>query len=117
MRYPYYCVKCDIETEVEKPLAEIDRREECNCGHPMARCISEHVSFKGEKVEDNQTYFHPALGCEVRSQSHARQIAKSRGLVEVGNESQEHLRPKEEKYELTHNDVVDVLGVGAVRGG
>ncbi len=117
MRYPYYCVKCDSTTEVEKPLADIDRREECDCGQIMARCISEKISFKGEKVEDNQTYWHPSLGCEVRSESHAKQIAKNRGLIEVGTESMDHLRPETKSYELTRRDIDDVFGIGEVRGG
>ena len=116
MRYPYFCVKCDIETEIEKPLAEIDRPEECECGQTMARMISEKVSFQGEKVAENQSYFHPSLGCEVRSDAHARQIAKSKGLVEVGNESMDHLRPESKKYELSRQDYDDVIGIGEVRG-
>jgi hypothetical protein len=116
VRYPYFCFKCNEETEVEKPLSDLNRPEICDCGQKMARMISEKVSFKGEKVGENQSYYHPALGCEVRSEAHARQIAKSKGLVEVGNESQDHLRPKTASYELTRRDIDDVFGIGEVRG-
>ena len=117
MRYPYLCVECDRETEVEKSLEHIDRPETCVCGHRMNRMISEKISFQGEKVAENQTYFHPALGVEVNSDAQARQIAKQRGMIEIGNDSQDHLAPKTQSYELTRRDIDDVFGIGEVRGG
>ncbi len=117
MRYPYFCVQCDIESEIEKPFSDLDKVEICNCGQKMARMISEKLSFQGEKVAENQSYFHPGLGCEVRSDAHAKQIAKTKGLVEIGNDSQEHLTPKKQKYELSRRDIDDVFGIGEVRGG
>ena len=117
MRYPYYCVKCDSETEIEKSLAQIDRAEACACGHTMARMISEKIAFQGEKVGENQTYWHPALGCEVNSDAQARRIAKERGMIEIGNDSQDGLAPKTQSYELTRRDIDDVFGIGEVRGG
>ena len=117
MQYPYFCIKCDSEQEITKSNSDIDRVEICSCGQTMARMISEKISFQGEKVSENQTYYHPALGCEVRSDAHARQLAKNKGMIEIGNESQDHLVPKKEKYELTRRDVDDVFGIGKIRGG
>jgi len=117
MRYPYYCSQCDVEREITKPLAEADKVELCDCGHTMARMISEHISFKNEKVSENQTFFHPALGCVVNSNSEARRIAKERGFVEVGNDKQDGLQPKKENYNLSQREFHDVFSVGEVRGG
>jgi len=117
VRYPYFCSQCDCETEIEKSLEEIDRVETCECGHPMARMISEKISFKNEKLADNQSFFHPALGCVVNSNSHAQKIARERGLIEIGDEKQDNLTPKNENYELSRRDVDDVFGIGELRGG
>lgn len=117
MRYPYYCSQCDIETEVIKPLADIDMIEHCECGHAMARKISEKISFKNEKVSENQTFYHPALGRMVNSNAHAQKIAKEKGFVEVGNDTQDCLQPEDKSYDLSHREFHDVFGVGELRGG
>jgi putative FmdB family regulatory protein len=118
MRYPYYCSQCDAETEIVKSMDEIDRVEKCECGHPMARKISEKISFKNEKVADNQTYFHPTLGCVVNSNSQVQRIAKERGFIELGNESPDSVvSQKSDGYSLSDRDYHDVIGIGDVRGG
>ena len=117
MRYPYYCSQCDAETEIIKPLEEIDRVETCKCGHDMARKISEKVSFRNEKVADNQTYFHPTLGCVVNSNSEAQRIAREKGAIELGNESPESVvSQKSDGYSLSDQEYHDVIGIGDVRG-
>lgn len=116
MIYEYYCHDCQYLTDVEKKAAEIDRLEYCaECGEEMQRQLSASVSFSGEKAEGNEAYFNHALGCVVKGDKHAREIAKSRGLVEVGNESQDFLTPKQESYELSQRDYHDVMGVGELR--
>ena len=117
MRYPYYCSQCDTECEIIKSLDDIDRVETCECGHKMARKISDKIGFKNEKVSENQSFFHPALGCVVNSNSQAQKIARERGLVEVGNDKMESLRPKESRYDLSDRDYHDVIGIGEVKGG
>jgi Zn ribbon nucleic-acid-binding protein len=117
MRYPYFCTQCDAEYEIVKSLDDIDRVENCDCGHAMSRKISPKIMFKNEKVAENQTYFHPALGCMVNSNTQAQRIAKERGLVEIGNDKQDALRPKNENYSLSDRDYHDVIGIGEVKGG
>lgn len=117
MRYPYYCSKCDLEVEIIKALADADNPEECDCGHVMARRISQHIGFKNEKVSENQTYFHPGLGCVVNSNSQAQRLAKERGFIEVGSDTQNSLRPTPKSYDLSDRDYHDVIGIGSVRGG
>lgn len=43
------------------------------------------TSFYGAKVED--ATFHPAFGKVIRNSKHAQEEAKSRGMIELGNES------------------------------
>jgi Zn ribbon nucleic-acid-binding protein len=117
MRYPYYCSQCDAECEIIKSLDEIDRVEKCECGHAMARKISGQIGFKNEKVSENQTYFHPGLGCMVNSNSQAQRIAREHGFVEVGNDKQDGLQPKTDGYNLSDRDYHDVFSVGDIKGG
>jgi putative FmdB family regulatory protein len=116
MIYEYYCHDCQYLNDVEKKAAEIDRLEYCaDCGSEMQRQLSASVSFQGEKTGSNEAYFNHALGCVVKGDKHAREIAKQRGLIEIGNEKQNHLTPKEESYELSDYDYHDAMGVGELR--
>jgi len=83
----------------------------------MARKISNKIGFKNEKVSENQTYFHPGLGCMVNSNSQAQRIAKERGFVEIGNDKQDAVRPKTQGYSLSDNEYHEVIGIGEVKGG
>ena len=99
MIYEYDC--CDHIFEVIKPLAEFDRAEHCpKCAKPAKRIIS-RTSFQGASDWDTAAYC-PALGQVVKSDKHRRQIARSRGLEEVGtqdmnkfNKAQDQERQKE----------------------
>lgn len=115
MIYEYYCERCVKMHDVEKSLSQLNRKEFCpSCSDLMDRRLSAKVSFRGEKADSNEAYFHPSLGCVVKSDKHAAEIAKSQGLIEIGNESQNHMRPKEKAYDLTDNEYHDVMGVGEV---
>ena len=83
MIYEYKC--CGEVFEVVKRLAEFDRPEDCpKCGEVARRIIS-RTSFYGADDWDKAQYC-PGLGQVVKSDKHRRQIAKSKGLEEVGNE-------------------------------
>jgi len=118
MLYEYYCAHCNSDWEISKKLVEIDRPEFCDdCHETLARKISDKISFSGHKVDDNQTYFNHALGCEVRSESHAKRIAKERGFVELGNDKPPPDNPRQKEYSLSDADYHDTIGIGAIRGG
>lgn len=55
------------------------------CGGYMVRVFRPKIYLAGTKVED--AHYHHGLGQVVKSTQHAREIAKSKGLIEVGNES------------------------------
>lgn len=90
--YAYRCT-CAAEWDVAKPMAELDRLEACpKCGaeNGAGSRLIQRANFSGAGDWNTQCY-HPALGQVVRNNAHARQIAKSRGLIEVGNEKPETL--------------------------
>lgn len=85
--YPYEC-ECGEEFDVYKNLVDIDRVEECpvcksSCDKTRRR-IAGTQQFFGERVEDAE--YCPTMGQVVKSRSHRRQLAKDRGMVEVGND-------------------------------
>lgn len=90
MIYPYRCLMCSKEFDVIKSVQEIDAPEHCpKCGHPGQRYIARGIQFYGAKVEDAE--YNPALGCITKSAKHRRQLAKDRGLEEIGTEQVENI--------------------------
>ena len=86
--YPYRCSdpSCDHCFEVVKCIADIELPELCEiCQSPASRYIG-RTHFYGASDWD-KAHFNIGLGCECSSYKHARQIAKSRGLEEVGNDT------------------------------
>ncbi len=88
-------------------MAEMSRPETCDkCTRVALRKISGKTMFIGEKVED--AYFNHGLGTVIRSRRHKDEVAKEKGLIEIGNEKPETLakladRNKEDnrkKYEV-----------------
>ncbi len=116
--YPYKC-SCSHEFDVLGKPSTIDSiAVECpKCNNKLNakhRLISTRGYFTGAKVED--AAFCPAMGCVVRNSKHRREIAKRRGLEEIGNEKPEtiarHFDEKqaeiEKKQEAQRYD--DVMG-------
>ena len=90
--YAYRC-PCATEWDVAKPMAELDRAEACpKCGavNGAGSRLIQRANISGAGDWNTQC-FHPALGQVVRNNAHARQIAKSRGMIEVGNEAPEKI--------------------------
>ena len=88
--YPYECPDCGHEFEVIAKISEIDDVM-INCSEcdtllsSKNRQIAKRQFFYGAEVEDAELC--PALGCVVKNKKHRRQIAKERGMIEIGNES------------------------------
>jgi len=99
MIYPYNCPACNSNFDVIKRISEIDNVEKCpNCDNIVTkenRKIAATQFFYGAKVEHDE--WCPGLGCVVKNSAHRRQIAKSRGLEEVGTEPVEKLINRAEK--------------------
>lgn len=91
--------------DVIKRHTDIDNTETCpKCDTIMKRLIAGGSCFIGEKVEDAE--YNPGLGCVTKNKKHRDEIAKSRGLYEVGNEDMGKLSDKmdtERKKKLAGN--------------
>lgn len=108
MIYPYRCAACSATFEVIKAVAEIDNPEVCiKCSSPAERYIA-RTHFYGASDWDKAEY-NPGLGMVTRNAKHRRDVAKARGLEEVGNESAETMHKhfdsqREEKYKRLWDD-------------
>lgn len=100
MIYPYHCPNCNTNFDIIKRVSEIDNIEKCiTCDTLLTkenRKIASKQFFYGAKVEHAE--WCPAMGCVVRNSAHRRQIAKARGLEEVGTEPIENIISASEKY-------------------
>lgn len=94
MIYEYEC-PCGKKFERWLPVAMFDDPQHCECGQLGRRLITGGSGFMGEKVEDAQ--FNPGLGCVTRSAKHRKEIAKRKGLEEVGTESPDKIHSKSDR--------------------
>lgn len=95
--YDYECPKCNHAELISKSISEYNKPEHCpECKSEMRRLISPGY-FYGEKVEE--AYFNHGLGEVVRNSKHAREIARQKDLIEVGNEKVPH-NPVSIPYEM-----------------
>ena len=99
MTYEYACQKCDQIFDVIKPVKEIDNIEHCpDCGGVGDRMFApRRVYLSGTAVQNAE--YNPALGCVVKNKEHRAEIAKRKGLIEIGNDfkSGDSLQNKFEK--------------------
>ncbi len=91
MIYAYHCDACGHAFDVVKPVSEYNAPELCErkaCGAPARREPFPRRTFlHGTSVLDAE--YNPGLGCIVKSAEHRREIAKQKGLEEIGNEPPE----------------------------
>lgn len=91
MIYEYQCADCGHRFDVVKPVKDFDLKHSCS----MCECEETHVVISskiyhiGAKVQDAE--FNHGLGCVVKSKNEREEIAKQKGLIEVGNESPDTL--------------------------
>lgn len=85
MLYPYHCGGCDKSTDIVKPASEATREEPCpSCGTVLTR-IWTGFQIVGAKVEDRE--YNLGLGCVTKGKRHREEIAKQKGLIEIGSET------------------------------
>lgn len=86
MIYEYVCAACPHTFDVIKPVAELDRAESCaKCGATASRKFVPSRLFLS-KTAVQHAEWNPGLGCVTKNARHREEIAKRRGLVEVGND-------------------------------
>mgnify|MGYP000685495909 CR=1 FL=1 len=90
MIYPYSC-RQGHSWEVTKPLSAIDDDECCpDCSEVGGRQIA-RSNVDSSAGDWNRVEYNPGLGQWTKSWKHGRQIAKSKGLVEIGDEPLESM--------------------------
>lgn len=88
MTYEYKCNSCEHSFDVTKNVKYMDIDEPCpKCGTICERIFRPKIHLSNTKVQDS--YYNHGLGQVVKNDQHARQIAKEKGLIEVGNEKVE----------------------------
>lgn len=108
MIYSYECEKCDEEHDIAKPAQDWNKPECCpQCGFNLTKIFST-FQFFGAKNEDAE--YNHGLGQVIKSKQERREVAKRKGVVEVGNESLESLHKhanlsKQEKLKKSWDEV------------
>ena len=69
-----------------KPVADMERAERCpSCDTDANRQFVPHRLYLSKTAVQHAEY-NPGLGCVTKNAEHRREIAKQKGLVEVGND-------------------------------
>lgn len=98
MIYPYRCKTCGHDFEIICKVSEYQAEVPCKgegCEATAKRYYTPHHVMGAD--DWNNTEYNPGLGCVTRNRKHAREIAKSRGLIEVGNEKTESIHKEFDK--------------------
>lgn len=85
MIYEFHCHACNTKFDIWKPVSEFTREAACDCGGTAKLVIHPPRGFINAAVENAE--FNPGLGCVVKNRAHRAEIVKSRGLIEVGNDT------------------------------
>lgn len=97
MTYEYYCPSCKNIFDVIKSAKDMERNETCNeCGDFGERkFVPSRVFFSKTSVQHAE--YNPGLGCVTNNSQHRAEIAKRKGLEEIGNENPDKIANKFEK--------------------
>jgi putative FmdB family regulatory protein len=91
--YEYFCDKCDSQYDVIKLISEYIKaqgQDQCpKCGKIGTRIPSCNIEFTGTKIEDAE--FNVGLGTITKSKRHREELAKQKGLIEVGSENPDNI--------------------------
>ncbi len=89
MQYSYHCIKCGSDHDIDKPIDLATREEICpSCEITMER-VYKPVQLMKTGVQSAE--YNPAFGCVVNNAQHRAELAKQRGMIEVGNESVDNI--------------------------
>lgn len=92
MIYEYKCHQCGKSEDIVKSVKEMDREEICSeCSLAMERAFfPQKLQFMHTSVQSAE--FNPAFGQVIHSRQERDELAKRRGMIEVGNETPEALQ-------------------------
>ena len=88
MIYQYCCTKCQHVFDVTKMVKDLNVNEFCiKCESPAERQFTPHIHIMGARVEHAE--YNPAFGQVVKGKAHRAELAKRKGMIEIGNEKPE----------------------------
>lgn len=84
--YDFQCLKCDKPFEVIQSIKAYEGSGSCpTCGNTSReRIFSSKIQFIGASVENAE--YNPAFGQVVKNKNHRAELAKQKGLIEIGTE-------------------------------
>ena len=93
MLYSYECPLCHDQFEVVKHHSQYLTPEKCiKCDVVADKTVTLFAAPTMVREE-----YSPAFGTVVKSKRHREQLAKEKGMIEVGNESPETLKKEADK--------------------
>jgi len=96
MTFEYWCKTCELIKEDIQRIGCAKEYLKCDkCGKKMQRHYTP-VEITGARVSNAE--YNPAFGCVVKSDRHRKELAKQRGMIEIGSESSKSL----EKFQDDH---------------
>ena len=95
--YTVSCNKCGKEQEIYRPISEMDDLPKC-CGKKVSRIIS-MVSV----IQDIKPYKSMVTGETISSRSAHREHLRRHKLVEIGNETEAHMKEAAKKPEIDNS--------------
>lgn len=84
--YTFLCPKCEVNFDTVESIKTYDGDGECpTCKNvSRERIFSHKIHFIGAAVQHAE--YNPAFGQVVKNKQHRDELAKQKGLVEIGNE-------------------------------
>lgn len=110
MIYEYECPQCKKTFEFIRAMADHRKQEMCkDCGSSLIRIIS-RPTLSISKTDWPE--YNPGLGEVVNNRRHRADLAKRRGLIEIGNENMNKIekklkREKAERKEREWNQITE----------
>jgi len=90
MQYPYICKKCEKEHVINKSMHQAGMTEHCEgCGNILDR-VWGRFQIMGAAVQHAE--FNIGLGAVTKNKKHREELARRRGVVEVGSETAEAMK-------------------------
>lgn len=96
MIYEYECGICNVVVEIIKPVSEYRKPENCSrCGFKLEQLIT---GGSGILIKPTSwPEYNPGLGTVVKNSKHRQEVAKAKGLIEIGSENVEKMADKAKK--------------------
>ena len=121
MIYEYEC-QCGYHFEVVKKVEARNEPEHCRHCHRndvMRREVPSSFLLQKTELADWNTgeHYNPALGTKVKNNLHAKKIAKSKGMTEIGNEDPNKAEKefKKARKRKASYDISDITNLGEIR--